>query len=152
MIPETSPSRYLSGIAALNIPSTRGTGDWHLIETFFRPRQQHSRLFVSGIGCETDTTPLLSNRGIFECSARLSEWQIPHPPGAVYAADHARAIADMVLVCVLDGSEPDHVELDDWMPMSEDKQAVFDLLEIAMPHLTLEQKSKVAAWKQKNAI
>src|SRR5260364_247270 len=101
MIPETSPSRYLSGIAALNIPSTRGTGDWHLIETFFRPRQQHSRLFVSGIGCE---------------------------------ADHARAIADMVLVCVLDGSEPDHVELDDWMPMSEDKQAVFDLLEIAMPH------------------
>src|SRR5260363_411575 len=58
MIPETSPSRYLSGIAALNIPSTRGTGDWHLIETFFRPRQQHSRLFVSGIGCETDTTPL----------------------------------------------------------------------------------------------
>src|SRR5260364_299905 len=73
----------------------RGKGGWHLIENFFRPRPAQPRLFVSGIGCETDTTPLLSNRGIFECSARLSEWQIPHPPGAVYAADHARAIADM---------------------------------------------------------
>ncbi len=152
MIPETSPQRYLSGIAALNIPSFKGTGDWHLIETFFRSHQQRSRLFMAGVGCEADTTPLLADRGVFDCSAILNEWGIPHPPGTVYAANHARAIADMVLVCVLDGSHPDHVELDDWMPGNEDKQAVFDLLDVAMQYLTWEQQSKVAAWKKKNLI
>lgn len=152
MISETSPQRYLSGMAALNIPSSKGTGDWHLIETFFRPHQQRSRLFIAGAGCEADTTPLLADQGVFECSAILNEWGIPHPPGTVYAATHARAIADMVLVCVLDGSHADYVELDDWMPRNEDKQAVFDLLDMAMQYLTLEQKSRVTVWKTKNSI
>ncbi len=34
----TANPRVFGSIAALNIPSVKGTGDWHLIETFFQPR------------------------------------------------------------------------------------------------------------------
>jgi addiction module RelB/DinJ family antitoxin len=146
-IPETSPNRYLSGMAALNIPSASGSGDWHLIETFFRPRQRQSRLFIAGIGCPGDTTPLLGNQGVFDCTAQLDELKISHPPGPVYAANHARAIADLVLVSVLEGGSPNFVQLDDWMPDDDDKQAVFDLLRSATPLLNSEHQKKVLAWQ-----
>jgi len=146
LIPETTPQRYLSGVAALNLPSTNGTGDWHLIETFFKPKQKHSRLFIAGVGCAGDTTSLLGERGVFECSSLLDELKIPHPTGPAYAANHARAIADMVLVAILDGGSPDFVQLDDWMPGDDDKQAVIELLNYAMPKLNAEQQQKVIAW------
>jgi hypothetical protein len=65
----------------------------------------------------------------------LDELKIPHPDGSVYAADHVRAIADVVLVAVLEGGSPDFVQLDDWMPADADKQRVFDLFGIAVEQL-----------------
>lgn len=151
-IPETSRSRYLSGMAALNLPSPKGTGDWHLVETFLQPRQQRSRTFLAGVGCEIDTTPYLADLGVYECSAIMDELQIPHPQGAVYAASHARAIADLVLAAVLSDGSPDFVQLDDWMPRDNDKIEVFDLISIALAKLNAEQQHKVQAWQRKNSI
>jgi hypothetical protein len=149
-IPETSPTRYLSGMAALNLISPNGTGDWHVVETFFRPHKRRSRSFIAGAGCETDTLDLLGDRGIFECSEALDAMGIRRPPGNAYAATHARAIAELVLSAALHGESPEFVQLDDWMPRDSDKQEVFDLLCITAPKLTDEQRKKVLIWRMKN--
>jgi hypothetical protein len=151
IIPSTAPFRYLSGMAALNIPSDSGTGDWHLVETFFRPRKVLSRLFVTGAGCPDDTTPLLSNIGVYECSSVLDQYRIPRPAGAVYAATHARAIADMVLITALDGGSLAFIRLDDWMPGDEDKWAVFDLLDNAVVKMKPPAKDKIGTWIAANS-
>lgn len=149
-IPATAPDRYLGGMAALNLPSPRGTGDWHMEQTFFRQRETRSRSFISGKGCLTDTTDLLGQEGIYDCSQLLDELQIEHE-GPAYAATHARAIADLVLSAVLKDRKPDHLELDDWMPHDEDKQQVYRLLNKAVSRLDLKHQVDVNAWivKQK---
>jgi hypothetical protein len=151
-IPATSPFRYLGGMAALNLPSPTGTGDWHMEQTFFRSRETRSRSFISGVDCATDTTPILGDAGVFDCTDLLDELRIPHVNGSVYAANHARATADLVLSAVLRDESPDFVRLDDWMPRNSDKQEVFDLLAIALKQLRPTQQQKLLAWQNKNAI
>ena len=140
MIPATSPLRYIGGMAALNLPSPTGTGDWHMEQTFFRQREHRSRSFISGVGCPTDTTHILGEAGVYDCTAVLDELGIPHESAVAYAANHARAIADLVLAAVLRGESPAFVVLDDWMPRDSDKQQVFDLLAKALGHLTEGQR------------
>ena len=155
-IPSTSlsPLVYLGGMAALNLPSPTGTGDWHMEQTFFipRPSGRRSRSFISGVGCLTDTTSILGDEGIFDCTALLSQLGIPHEGDHAYAANHARATADLVLDAVLRGLSPEFVTLDDWMPRDGDKEDVFFLLEEAKPHLTTEQKEQLWVWEMKNSF
>jgi hypothetical protein len=151
-IPATSRLHYLGGMAALNLPSPTGTGDWHMEQTFFRTREKRSRSFISGAGCPTDTTSILGDVGVYDCTSVLDELGIPHESVVAYAANHARAIADLVLAAVLRGESPNFVVLDDWMPRDSDKQQVFDLLARALGHLAVEQKCKVFQWIHKNAI
>lgn len=139
-IPATSKLRYLGGMAALNLPSPTGTGDWHMEQTFFRSREKFSRSFISGVGCPTDTTPILGDAGVYDCTAVFAELGIPHDGAVAYAANHARAAADLVLAAVLRGESPDFVVLDDWMPRDSDKQQVFELLDSALRHLSAEQQ------------
>jgi hypothetical protein len=150
-IPETSPTRYIGGMGALNLNSDGCTGDWHSIETFYRPTENHTRSFISGSGCATDTTALLGEAGIFECSALLDEMKIPHAEGPAYAATHARAIADLVIDAALRGKYANYLRLDDFMPRISDKQSVFDLLAMALPKLTLPQQQLVSSWQQEHA-
>lgn len=152
IIPATSKQRYLGGMAALNLPSATGTGDWHLQQTFFRPRRKRSRSFISGFGCQTDTTSLLGETGIYDCTKVLSELGIPYEGAIAYAANHARAIADLVLSAVQRGESPDFVVLDDWMPRDSDKQQVFALLMQVLEYLPAEQQEKVFVWKIKNLV
>ena len=151
-LPATSRLCYLGGMAALNLPSPTGTGDWHTEQTFFRQREKRSRSFISGVGCSTDTTPMLGDTGVYDCTATLDELGIPHESAVAFAASHARACADLVLAAVMRGDQPDFVTLDDWMPRDSDKQQVFDLLAKALGHLTAEQRDKVLRWQKKNAI
>jgi hypothetical protein len=151
-IPETTKQRYLGGMAALNLPSPAGTGDWHMWQTFFRLREHRSLSFISGIGCATDTVALLGEIGVYDCTAILDDLGIPHESATAFAANHARATADLVLGSVLRGESPDYVTLDDWMPRDSDKQLVFDLLDMAMPRLTAEQQEKVLEWRRKNPL
>jgi hypothetical protein len=155
-IPATSlsPLVYLGGMAALNLPSPTGTGDWHMEQTFFipRPSGKRSRSFISGVGCLTDTTSILGDEGIFDCTGILAELGIPHEGVSAYAANHARATADLVLDAVLRGVSPEFVTLDDWMPRDGDKEDVFFLLEEARPHLTAAQQDQLRVWEMKNAF
>jgi hypothetical protein len=145
-IPATSPDRYLGGMAALNLPSHRGTGDWHMEQTFFRQRETRSRSFISGKGCLTNTTDLLGQEGIYDCSKLLDELQIAHEEGPAYAATHARAIADLVLSAVLMDKALDHLQLDAWMPRQTDKLEVFELLNKAVVQMKPTEEAKIRAW------
>lgn len=149
-IPATSPSCYIGGMAALNLPSPNGTGDWHMEQTFFRLREKRARSFISGSGCPTDTNSLLGDAGVYDCTAILDDLGILHESAVAYAANHARATADLVLSAVLRSASPDFVVLDDWMPRDEDKQQVYDLLEKALRHLTSDQKAQVLEWQKKS--
>ena len=147
-IPPTTRQRYLGGMAALNLPSDKGTGDWHLIQTFFREREQLPLFFITGEGCPTNTNPLLGDVGIYDCTSALKGISVPHEGDKAYAANHARAITDLVIGTVLRGGSPAFVGLDDWMPKDTDKQEVFELLDLAWPHLSTEYQSKVLEWKK----
>jgi hypothetical protein len=147
VVPLTSPLQYPDGKAALNLPSPTGTGDWHMGQSFFRKREKLSRSFISGVGCATDTTALLGNAGVFDCKALLDELKIAHAGDTVYAANHARAIADLALGAVMRGESPAFVRLDDYMPRDSDRQQVFDLLAVAMRGLPEDQQQKVYAWQ-----
>ena len=151
-IPETSPTRYLSGIVALNIPSGEGTGDWHQTQIFFRPYVRHPRSFLVGSGLDFDPTAYMGNAGVEDRSAELDALGVEHPAGPVYAATHARAIADLLLRAVLRGESPQFVTLDDWMPKDEQKQSVLALLAKARPHLTQQQNDTLRRWALANAV
>lgn len=123
-----------------------------MLETFFRQREKQPLSFISGEGCPTNTNAILGDEGIYDCTAILDNLRIPHESAVAYAANHARAIADLVLGTVMRDGSPEFVVFDDWMPRDSDKQQVFDLLEKAHGHLTGEQQNRVLAWKRKNAL
>ena len=131
MIPATHlhPLRYIGGMAALNLPSPTGTGDWHFRQTFERERRHRSRSFISGEGCPTDTTALLGDAGIYEASELLRTLGIRFEGSTVYAASHARACADLVLAAVMRGLSPHFVKLDDWHCCKVSDEAAFCLIQ-----------------------
>lgn len=94
--------------------------------------------------------PLLGDEGIYDCAPVLDRLRIPHPPGPVYAATHARAIADMVLCSILREQSPEHVTLDDWMPRNQDKVAVAHLLRHSSERLNAFMRSRLSTWLSRN--
>lgn len=146
VIPLTEPHRYLSGIAALNLPSASGTGDWHFQQTFCVARSRRSRTFIAGEGCLTNTLPFLGNAGIYECSETLRRVGVGHVGLSAYAATHARAIADLVISAIQAGQRTDHITLDDWMPRKAGKKEVLDLLRVALPVLSSAEARALQTW------
>jgi hypothetical protein len=151
--PVTTPIQYLTGLTALNIPAPEGTGDWHFSETFEgfagRPPGPYQ---VAGIN-SPDTQRWLGETGIFDARSRLDPYRLELPPGPVYAADHYRAIADMVLAAVFTGQQfEDSISLDDWLPEDHEKHRFRSLLEAVKPSLTLDQWNRVVLWVSHSMI
>lgn len=149
VIPKLSDGCYLGGMAALNLPSPEGTGDWHLEQTFFRPRDRLSRSFISGKGCCTDTTGIFGLEEIYDCTDILNSVGVLYEAAPVYAATHSRAIVDMVLDAVMRCESPDFVVLDDWMPFESSKKKVSSLLERAHKHLKSDELQALFLWEAK---
>ena len=70
-IPETSPTRHISGMAALNIISARGTGGGYELGAFLKPRKNTPRAFLWGQGESINPLPYLGFDGIFDCGPLL---------------------------------------------------------------------------------
>ena len=61
VFPETSPTRYLTGMVALNIPAPEGTGgDWHFWGIFDSPRFPNN-LPLAGESLEWNTNALFGD-------------------------------------------------------------------------------------------
>ena len=106
-IPETSPTRYISFVRALNLclPGEH-TGDWHFDISFFGYTDGES-VDLAGEGTDVDTTPSLGTRGVREMGRIIGNHGIKPYDGPVYVADHYRALADLCANCLF------NVELED---------------------------------------
>lgn len=123
-IPFTTPTQYLTGVAALNIPYEDNTfADWHFCA-----------VFLIGDGCFRvvgkdfpDTSHLLGTYGIRECAGVLRRYGRPVAEGEkVYAANHVRALLDMVIHSIEKGKMPHHVTVED---MLDDEASLKDFRE-----------------------
>ncbi|MGL3709416.1 hypothetical protein ACSYAY_00930 [Leptospirillum ferriphilum] len=147
MFPKTSPTRYLTGMVALNIPSPEGTGgDWHFWGIFDSPRFPDN-LTLAGEGLEWNTNALFGDYGIHECSDFLRCRGIPLPEGTrVYSANHYRAILDMLARSVSSGRIPRHLEIEGWLDSAEQKKTLFKLLDRFLPKFSPSEKELVSSW------
>ena len=118
--PYTSPTRYLTGMVALNIPAPEKTGgDWHFWGIFDSPRFPDN-LTLAGEGLEWNTNALFGEYGIHECSDILRGRRISIPDGVqVFSANHYRAILDMLYRSVSSGRIPAHLEIEGWLDSAE---------------------------------
>lgn len=152
VVSNTTPDNYITAIAALNIPSDEGTGDWHFFENFMIhddviPTQQ-----VAGIDT-LSTKQWLGNTGIFDCHEILLECGVSLLNKKVYAANHYRAIADMVYDNVKRGySIKDTISLNDWLPELHEKKKIYELVDRFHTDMSEEEWSKIEEWKKLTII
>ena len=147
LMPETSPTRYLTGMVALNIPAPEKTGgDWHFWGTFGSPRFPDN-LARAGEGLEWNTHALFGDYGIHECSEELRRRGVIVPDGMpVYSANHYRAILDMLYHSVSKGQVPRYLAIDDWLDTEEQKQEFFRILDRFLANLSPSEKELVSSW------
>ena len=144
---ETSPTRYLTCMVALNIPSPEGTGgDWHFWGIFDSPRfTDNLPLAVEGL--EWNTNALFGEHGIHECSDFLRCRGITLPEGTrVYSANHYRAILDILARSVSKGQVPRHLAIDDWLDKDEHQKTFFHLLDCLFDRFSPSEQNLVLVW------
>lgn len=145
--PETSPRRYVTGMAALNIPSPENTGgDWHFWGTFQSPSFPNNIGFA-GEGLEWNTNALFGDYGIHECSDILRSRGVFVPEGVhIFSANHYRAILDMLYHSVAKGQVPRYLAIDDWLDTEEQKRVLFCLLDHFLHRFLPDQQRLIASW------
>lgn len=106
-LPPTSEENYITGRAALNVPNSDGSfADWHFHEVFLSGR---GKIRIAGKDSEL-TFQFFGNYGIRECSDTLRRFGLALPDTEkVYAANHVRAILDMVIGSISNKKFPFHV-------------------------------------------
>lgn len=122
-IPATSPERYVSFMHALNLRfPDEDTGDWHFLGAFFGMNGDFRAVPLAGRGEAIDTTPALGTLGVRDMSSVLFEEEVIAAPIPVYAANHYRAIADMVYNDFVKGISPGVAtvrEINAWLDTQE---------------------------------
>lgn len=148
--PETSRTRYLTGIAALNIPAPENTGgDWHFLDTFRSP-DFPSNLDLAGDGLEWNTNPVFGDYGIHECSKTLKEdGGLEIPQGTlVFSANHYRAILDMLYRDFSKGTVPATLPIEDWLDTEEQRQTLYRLLDQFLPWFPSAERMVAVNWEK----
>ena len=127
LIPETSPTSYISFKRALNLRAEGElSGDWHFDVSFFGyPERSYAPL--AGLNGLVNTVPALGSRGVRDMGRLIADCGIKAYDGPVWVANHYRAIADMALN-QLEGFCSAEVlpacQIDGWLWSEED----FDIL------------------------
>lgn len=149
--PHTTRRRFLTAKTALNIPSKEGTGDWHFFETFLGSSKTLPKdYFIAGENIE-DTNHIFGNQGIFECSKLLKEAgvEVSIP---VFAADHYRAMADLIYQRLHDEKSLQSLRADDWFPAKTDRRKLGKSLDQLNSILSAEQIKKLKAWRKEQDV
>lgn len=148
--PETSRSRYLTGMAALNIPAPENTsGDWHFLDTFRSP-EFPANLELAGEGLEWNTNAVFGEYGIHECSETLrQDGGLNIPAGfPVFSANHYRAILDMLYRSFSKGAVPAELPIDDWLTTEEHRQTFHRLLDQFLPWFPPQERTLAVNWEK----
>ena len=147
-LPTTSKENYITGKAALNVPNEDNTfADWHFDETFLSGR---GKIRVAGKDTP-DTSLLLGEYGIRECGEVLRRYGVKLGDGEkVYAANHIRAILDMVLSTLAKKKIPEHVTVQDMLDTPESLKELKTQVEL-LKHKITDQVivTLLTQWEQK---
>ena len=150
VIPPTTPRRYLSLRAALNLRMPGElTGDWHFLTTFFSPADEPLvKARLVGDGQEVDTTPSLGSRGVRNMAGVLVQQKIMATgTGPVWVASHPRAIADLAELALRSDYRPYTVMVDDINQWLDTKEQVDDLVTHYLRPLRYKKKGyELAKW------
>jgi hypothetical protein len=147
-IPETTETEYLTGITALNIPTEEGDfSDWHFTDTFLRGK---TRLRIAGQD-SADTSSLLGNYGIRECSNLLRRYGVDIPEEKkVYSADFVRALLDLVYTNILENRIPEHLQVEDVLDNESQQEIFFKKLQELKTHVKNQvQLNLMNQWETK---
>jgi hypothetical protein len=148
MLPPTTKEYYLTGMTAMNIPNPEeDTGDWHFQAAFFGWKDRKSKIFVAGIAGAYDTNDILKDFGIQECHEKLRGMGVPIPESQpVYAANHYRAMLDMLLDCVKKGKYPYHLDIDEWFNTEKQQNFVLSMARNFESHLPKDEWEILDKW------
>ncbi|WP_163499528.1 hypothetical protein [Helicobacter suis] len=150
-IPPTSKEVYVSGIVALNIYCPELTGDWHSSSSL-RENAFPMDIYIYGKNQKYNTNHLLDDLGVIDGTKRLNDMGYYPENAPIYIADHPRACVDYLYTSVLQSGILGEIMLDEWFPTIEDKQRVYDLLEMMQPKLNSEEREVLVAWMARNPI
>ncbi len=153
-IPVTTPTHYITGIPALNLPAPEGTtGDWHWSTVFYNATDNNRPaipLQLAGESEPLDTRHIYGQYGIYEGSTAMMDvgLDIPESMPDVYAANHFRAILDMLYwslikyhrVIALDGAT------EDWLDSQEQKEFLLEKAAKMLPFLDKGQQANLQRW------
>ncbi|WP_419602647.1 hypothetical protein [Thiolapillus sp.] len=112
-----------------------------------------AKKYIAGIDT-LSTTETLGDTGIFDAYPVLVERGLQPTTDKVYAADHYRAIADMLFDFVK--KVPNQRELnmlvilDDWLTEPEEKERLFSLTDQFRDALTKKEYQRLESWKTIN--
>ena len=148
MLPKTTATRYLTGMTALNIPAPEGTtGDWHFEESFWGRKGRAPKFFVAGEGTELNTNSIWGVLGIYDCSSILHAKGIAiAAEEKVYAANHCRAILDLLYRALKNLEYPHHIAIDDWLDIAVEKRRLYDSLPMLNGFLKEDEKIILNSW------
>lgn len=145
-----SKTHYISGQKALNIDDfEHHTGDWHKFAAWGGDDIEVKRFTLMGDGEEYNTNPYLGDSGIIDATDTLRKMGIKHIAPTVWAANHTRAIADIVICDILTKGRVYSFtlyEFDAWFSTQSDKEKVYTLLQQALPHLPQHAQLPLMAW------
>ena len=143
-LPPTSSEHYLTGTAALSIPTEEGdVADWHFDATFL---QAGTRFRVAGNNFPS-TKAWLGDFGVRECSAIMRERAVPLPDKATfYAANYTRAVLDLVLTTTERHQSPAFLRADEVL-QDADFTTVMDRLKTVRERITdTIQRNLIDQW------
>jgi hypothetical protein len=147
MLPHTTNKHYITGITALNIPSKEGTGDWHFQESFYGRGNIKPKISLAGEGESLNTNPILADFGIYECSQVLRECGLHIPEKEkVYAANHYRAVLDMLYRAASNQTFPYHLNLEDWFNKSGEVAQLLKEVKHMEKKLPSDERKIIEQW------
>lgn len=126
-IPRTSPTRYISGLYALNVRAPEGTtGDWHDVYHWRAGIDNPRKVTLAGDGTEIDTNPIWGNFGVYEGKSKLiqSGLIVGADIERVYIANHFRAILDLLYYSLKKYGEVHNLSgaANDWLDTQKQKE------------------------------
>lgn len=147
-LPQTTPNRYLTAMTALNLPAPEKTrGAPHFEEHFFGKPGLKPQFVVAGDKEALNTNLIFGHFGIYECSDSLRAKGITLTQNEkVYAANHNRAILDMLYSALKNKEHLDHITLNDWIDIKEQKKELLDKIKQFKDFLEIDEWMVLMTW------
>jgi hypothetical protein len=139
IFPKTTPKRYLSGLAALNLPHGLKTDERRETMISLHPENPLNELTLASSNFEL---------GIFDCTDILDAHGIPHEESSVWVATHARSIADILLFSVTRKLNFDSISINDWTTLWT-RLELKQILDLELPLVPPEHKELILNWTER---